>query len=85
MLDRPEGVCVLEHGDMAKKKAPKPKAKQGIVLVYKADEQTLDTFKAWLEGLAEHVGAPVTVTVDMALKRLAEAVKFRPMPKRLVR
>lgn len=62
----------------------KPKS-QVPILVYKADPQTADPFKEWLIGLAEHVGAPVTITVDMALKHFAEARKFRPMPKRLAR
>lgn len=84
MLPEPEMVCVMEPGDMAKKKASaKTKSRQGIVLVYKADAQTLETFKAWLEGLAEHVGAPVTVTMDIALKQFAEKMGYKPMPKRL--
>ena len=39
----------------------------------------------WLAGLADHVGAPVTVTLDMALKAFAEAHGYKPMPRRRVR
>jgi hypothetical protein len=39
----------------------------------------------WLAGLADHVGAPVTVTIDMALKAFAEARDYKPMPRRRVR
>ena len=62
---------------MARKKAETPKtagkesASQAIILVCKADPQTATTMKEWLAGLADHVGAPVTVTVDMALKAFA--------------
>lgn len=76
---------------MAKKKADTSKKtgtgapKQGIILVYKADAQTSAAIKDWLAGLADHVGAPVTVTVDMALKAFAEARGYEPMPRRRVR
>jgi hypothetical protein len=76
---------------MAKKKAgPAEKTgrdlpRQGIILVYKADSQTATALKEWLAGLADHVGAPVTVTVDMALKAFAEARGYKPMPRRRVR
>ncbi len=76
---------------MARKKAETPKKTgkdvptQAIVLVYKADPQTAAAIKDWLAGLADHVGAPVTVTVDMALKAFAEAHGYKPMPRRRVR
>jgi hypothetical protein len=71
---------------VAKKKAKAAeKGRQEIILVYKADPQTAGPFKEWLEGLAEHVGAPVTITLDMALKAFAESRKYKPMPKRLAR
>jgi hypothetical protein len=41
--------------------------------------------KVWLAGLADHVGAPVTVAIDMALEALAEARGYEPMPRRRVR
>ena len=63
----------------------KPKSRQVMVLAYKADERLADDIKAWLDGLAAHVGAPVTVVVDMALKAFAEKQKYRAMPKRLGR
>ena len=47
--------------------------------------QTAAAIKQWLAGLADHVGAPVTVTVDMALKAFAEAHRYPPMPRRRVR
>ena len=75
-------ATVAERDDMAKKKA---RQAQEIILVYKADPQTSAEVKLWLEELAAHVGAPVTVTVDMALKSFAAIHKFRPMPKRLAR
>jgi hypothetical protein len=81
---------VAESRTMARKKRETPRArkespKQGIILVYKADVQTLVTMKEWLSGLADHVGAPVTVTVDMALKAFAETHGYDPMPRRRVR
>ena len=44
-------------------------------------------FKEWLEKPADHIGAPVTGTLDMAvLKQLAEHTWFpESMPKRPVR
>ena len=76
--------------EIAEKKADRSKEgkhsqKQGIILVYKADVQTAPAMKDWLAGLADHVGAPVTVTLDMALKAFAEAHGFKPMPRRRVR
>jgi hypothetical protein len=76
---------------VARKKAETPettgkdKPKQDIILVYKADPQTAAAIKQWLSGLADHVGAPVTVTLDMALKAYAEAHHYPPMPRRRVR
>ncbi len=76
---------------MARKKAETPKKTgkdaptQDTILVYKADPQTAAAIKDWLAGLADHVGAPVTVTVDMALKAFAEAHGYKPMPRRRVR
>jgi hypothetical protein len=75
---------------MAEKKADRSKQgkhfpKQGIILVYTADIRAAAAMKGWLAGLADHVGAPVTVTLDMALKAFAEARGFRPMPRRRVR
>jgi hypothetical protein len=58
---------------------------QGTILVYKADSSTAEKINTWLTELSDHVGAPVTVTVDMALKAFAEAHGFKPMPKRRVR
>jgi hypothetical protein len=84
--------CVAERDEMAKKKAapasePEPKAesRQKILLVYKIDERLHDEFKEWLDDLAKEVGAPLTVTFDIALKELGKAKKLRPMPRRLAR
>jgi hypothetical protein len=92
MFDDTAGLAVAEPEEMAKKKAPPPppepvkrKSGQEIILVYKADPSTAAEFKAWLEGLSEHFGAPVTVTLDIALKEFAARQKYRPMPKRLAR
>ena len=81
---------MVEIRTMAKKKAAsketgKDAPRQGIILVYKADAQTATAIKEWIAGLADHVGAPVTVTVDMALKAFAEARGYKPMPRRRVR
>ena len=75
---------------MAEKKADRSKEgkhsqKQETIVVCKADIQTAAAMKDWPVGLADHVGAPVTVTLDMALKAFAEARGFRPMPRRRVR
>lgn len=91
MLEHDSGVCVAEPEPMARKKtepmpAEEPKRGQDILLVYKADKATAPAFKEWLEGLARHVKAPLTVTVDMALNEFAQARGFKkPMPDRLVR
>lgn len=68
-----------------KKKTGKDTPKQGIILVYKADAQAAPAIKEWLAGLADHVGAPVTVTLDMALKAFGESRGYKPMPRRRVR
>jgi hypothetical protein len=67
------------------KKTSKESPAQVTIVVYKADVQTAAAMKEWLSGLADHVGAPVTVTLDMALKAFAEARGFKPMPRRRVR
>jgi hypothetical protein len=72
-----------EESDRAKEGKHSPK--QETIVVYKADIQSAAAVKDWLAGLADHVGAPVTVTLDMALKAFAEARGFRPMPRRRVR
>lgn len=82
MLDRSDSVCVREPGDMAKKRAA-AKAAQTILMVYKADDARAAEYKAWLEGLAEHTGAPLTVMVDQALRNWAKVNRFAPPPKRL--
>lgn len=83
-------TCDSERDDMAKKKAPKVAAKgvkstQKILISYKADVTQYEAFKDWLDRFAAHVGAPVTITMDMALKRFAAEHKFEPPPKRLGR
>ena len=79
-----ESVCVLEHGDMAKKRASvKEKPRQAILMVYKADDERAAAYKAWLEGLAKHTGAPLTVMVDQALLNWAKVHKYAPPPRRL--
>jgi hypothetical protein len=86
MLDRDLGVSLLESEDMAKKK-PSESARIGqeIIIVYKADKRVSSDFKAWLEGLADKVKAPVTVLLDMALNEFAEKRKYKAMPARLYR
>jgi hypothetical protein len=66
-------------------KAGKESPAQETLLVYKADVQAAEAMKEWLSGLADHIGAPVTVTIDMALKAFAEAHGYKPMPRRRVR
>lgn len=80
-------TCVLEPGEMAKKKAeePKPESRQKIILVYKADERTIDGIKAWLDEVSREVKAPISVVLDMALNEFAKKRKLRAMPDRLLR
>jgi uncharacterized protein HemY len=87
MLTDEGGTCVAERGEMAKKKAaePKPKSRQKIVLVYKADERTIEALETWLEDLSREVKAPISVIIDMALNEFAKHRKFRPMPERLLK
>lgn len=84
MHDNDFGLIALESPRMAKKKAV-PRSAQKIIISYKADPQTYDAYKAWLDELADHIGVPVTIALDMAVKVLAEKHKFRPPPKRLAR
>jgi hypothetical protein len=76
---------------MARKKPESPKKPgkespaQATIVVYKADVQTAAAVKEWLTGLADHVAAPVTTVIDMALKAFAEAHGYKPMPRRRVR
>lgn len=81
------GLELLEPVDMARKKAEesKPEFKQVILISYKADERTAPEVRKWLDELAADIGAPVSVTIDIALNALAKSRKFRTMPKRLVR
>jgi hypothetical protein len=67
------------------KKAGKESPAQATIVVYKADVATAADVKKWLSGLADHVGAPVTTVIDMALKAFAEAHGYEPMPRRRVR
>jgi hypothetical protein len=91
VMDLGVRMAWAERWPMAKKKAEtskttgKDRPTQDIILVYKADPQTAAAIKQWLAGLADHVGAPVTVTLDMALKAFAEAHNYAPMPRRRVR
>lgn len=56
-----------------------------VLLTYKADPSTFDAYKDWLDGLAEDIGVPVTVLLDVALKEIAERRKYKKQPKRLAR
>jgi len=42
-----------------------------------------DEWKEWLDELAEANSAPLTVTVEQALKLFAETLKVRKPPKRV--
>jgi hypothetical protein len=87
MYDAPIGL--VEHGEMAKKKpeppADRPKSRQDIILVYKADPSRAAEVKEWLRELADDLGLPVANVFDVALKELGRQRKLRPMPKRQVR
>ncbi len=68
---------------MARKKAKPVQAtaesvRQKNIVVIRGSEE----WKAWLLGLAEANQAPVTVTIDRALRELAERLKYRKPPKR---
>jgi hypothetical protein len=77
--------CVVEPGEMAKKKAEaaKSESRQKIILVYKADERNLGDIKEWLEEVSREVKAPISVVLDMALNEFAKKRKLRSMPDRL--
>jgi hypothetical protein len=66
---------------MAGKKGPEAESKGSIPIVgYKGSA----AFAAWLNGLADHVGVPVTVALDLGLKALAEKSAYLPaMPRRI--
>jgi hypothetical protein len=42
-----------------------------------------DEFKVWMDGLAAHIGAPVTVMVERAMRELARKESY-PVPPRRV-
>ena len=42
-----------------------------------------DAYKRWLDDLAALNGAPVTITVDRALRELAESLGHRKPPRRV--
>ena len=67
---------------MAKKKASwsapvEPTRLKNIVVLRGTEE-----WKAWLDRLAEDVGAPLTVTIDQALREMAERRKLPKPPRR---
>jgi hypothetical protein len=68
---------------MAKKKAPKPKAvpvnRQSNIFVLRGTPE----FKAWMDGLAAHIGAPVTVMSERAMRELAKKVGYQAPPRRV--
>lgn len=63
---------------MLRDEAPEPTDRQTII-AYKGSPE----FAVWLTDLADHVGIPVTMAVDFALKGYAETVGFRDPPSRL--
>ncbi len=63
---------------MAKKKS-KPIATLKNVVVLRGTEE----WKAWLDELCEARGAPITVTIDQALRLLADHEKRPKPPKRI--
>jgi hypothetical protein len=69
---------------MAKKKShpetgtqPESKRLKNIVVLRGTDE-----WRDWLHGLAEANNAPITVTIDQALKEMSDKLKHRRPPKR---
>lgn len=66
---------------MAKKKATAAKpesARQKNIVVLRGTEE----WKTWLDLLAEDVGAPLTVTIELALREMAERRKLPKAPRR---
>jgi hypothetical protein len=55
------------------------KQKQNTIVAYKGSEH----FQDWLNGLADSLGLPVTITVDQALRDLAMKAGYTPMPRRV--
>lgn len=65
-----------------KKKAAPAKgegASQKNILVLRGSEE----WKAWLESLAEANNAPMTVTVEQALREMSDRLKHRKPPRRI--
>ena len=67
---------------MAKKKV-EPKAdmtnRQSNIFVLRGT----DEFKTWMDGLAEHLGSPVSVMVERAMRDLAKREGYTVAPKRV--
>jgi hypothetical protein len=53
-------------------------ARQKNILALRGTEE----WKVWLDDLAAKNGAPVTVTIEQALRDLAEKIGHRPAPAR---
>jgi hypothetical protein len=66
---------------MAKKKAEPASAvskrQKNIVVLRGTDE-----WREWLHGLAGANNAPITVTIDQALKEMSDRLKYKKPPKR---
>jgi len=80
-----ESRAIARKKPESSKKTGKTSPAQATIVHYKADVQTAAAVKEWLSGLADHVGAPVTTVIDMALKAFAEAHGYKSMPRRRVR
>jgi hypothetical protein len=65
---------------MASKKSPERPVRGSVPIVgYKGSAE----FARWLNGLADHVGVPVTVAIDLGLKALSEKHGYDAMPRRI--
>lgn len=78
-MAKPKATATKRAGRSAPaSKTPEPDGRQRNILALRGTEE----FKAWLDGLAARNGAPVTVTIEQALRDLAEKLGYRKGPSR---
>jgi hypothetical protein len=64
---------------MAKKKKAEARVRTKNIFVLRGSED----FQAWMAELAAHIGSPVTVMVERAMRELAKKEEFRGPPRRI--
>ena len=77
----------LESGDLRPdlvldRRSVAPVRDSGLWQHLHVDELPLEDWKAWLHSLAEANNAPITVTIEQALREMSDKLKHRKPPRR---